>query len=82
MDNQFYRNIRPERFLKRIAKKAAKNKKRTMLLVFLFLLFLYLLFDNKGILKRISLESQHDEWVEKLKADSLETRANKSSGNG
>src|SRR4030066_2429513 len=74
MDNQFYRNIQPERFLKRIAKKAAKNKKRTILLVLLFFLILYLLFDNKGILKRISLESQHDEWMEKLKADRAETK--------
>jgi len=70
MDNQFYRNIEPERFLKRIAKKAAKNKRRTAL----FILFLYILFDNKGILKRLSLESQHGEWIEKLKADSLETK--------
>lgn len=74
MDNQFYRNIQPERFLKRIAKKAAKNKKRTLIIVLFFILLLYLLFDNKGILKRLSLESQHDEWIEKLKADSLESK--------
>jgi cell division protein FtsB len=74
MDNQFYRNIQPERFLKRIAKQARKNKKRTFLFILLFILFLYLLFDNKGIIKRISLESQHDEWIEKLKADSAETQ--------
>ena len=35
MDNQFYRNIEPERFLKRIAKKAAKNKRRTALFILL-----------------------------------------------
>jgi cell division protein FtsB len=74
MDNQFYRNIQPERFLKRITKKAAKNKKRTTLLVLLFFLVLYLLFDNKGILQRLNLESQHDEWIQKLKADSIETK--------
>jgi cell division protein FtsB len=74
MDNQFYRNIQPERFLKRIARKAKKNKKRTVLFVLLFILILYLLFDNKGIIKRISLESQHNEWTEKLKADSAETK--------
>ena len=74
MEDQFYRNLQPERFLKRIAKNAAKNKIRTIILIFLFLLFLYLLFDNKGIIKRISLESQHQEWIEKLKADSHETK--------
>jgi cell division protein FtsB len=74
MENQFYRNIQPERFLKKIGKSAAKNKKRTLILFLFFILFLYLLFDNKGIMKRLSLESQHDEWIEKLKADSMETK--------
>jgi cell division protein FtsB len=74
MDNQFYRNIQPERFLKKIAKNAAKNKKRTVLLVLIFLLVLYLLFDNKGIITRIRLEAQNREWIEKLQADSIETK--------
>jgi cell division protein FtsB len=74
MDNQFYRNIKPERLLKKIVKKAANNKKRTILIIFLFALFLYLLFDNKGILRRLSLETQHREWIEKLQADSAETK--------
>ena len=74
MEDQFYRNLQPERFLKKIAKGAAKNKKRTILLVILFLLFLYLLFDNKGIVTRLRLEAQHREWIEKLKSDSLETK--------
>ena len=74
MEDQFYRNLQPERFLKKIIKKAAKNKRRTILLIALFLLALYLLFDNKGIITRIRLEAQHREWIEKLKADSLETK--------
>ena len=51
-----------------------KIKSLEKLFFLLFFLFLYLLFDNKGILKRLSLESQHNEWIEKLKADSLETK--------
>ena len=74
MGDQFYRNLQPERLLKKIGKSAAKNKKRTVLLVVLFLLFLYLLFDNKGIIKRLSLEAQHNEWIKKVQADSLETK--------
>ena len=73
MGDQFYRNIQPERLLKKIGKSAAKNKKRTIILIALFILVLYLLFDNKGIIKRLTLESEHREWIEKLKADSLET---------
>ena len=74
MEDQFYRNLKTERFLKKAAKSAKKNKKRTVLLVVLFILFLYLLFDNKGIITRIRLESQHREWIERLKADSIETK--------
>jgi len=74
MDSQFYRNLQPERFLKRIATKASKNKRRTILLVLLFFLVLYLLFDNKGIIKRLKLESEHKEWIEKVNADSTETK--------
>ncbi len=74
MEDQFYRNLRPERLLKKIAKSAVRNKKRTIFLVIFFLLFLYLLFDNKGIITRIRLEAQHREWIEKVKADSIETK--------
>ena len=74
MEDQFYRNLQPERFLKKIAKSAAKNKKRTILLVILFLVFLYLLFDNKGVITRLRLEAQHREWIEKVKSDSVETK--------
>jgi len=74
MEDQFYRNLQPERLLKKIVKSAAKNKKRTIILVFLFLLFLYLLFDNKGIITRLRLEAQHREWIEKVKSDSIETK--------
>jgi cell division protein FtsB len=74
MGDQFYRNIQPERLLKIIGKSAAKNKKRTVIIIVFFFLFLYLLFDNKGIIKRINLEAQHNEWIQKLKADSIETK--------
>lgn len=73
MEDRFYRNIQPEKVLKKIVKSASKNKKRTIIIILAFLLFLYLLFDNKGIIKRIQLEKQHREWIEKVKADSLET---------
>jgi cell division protein FtsB len=74
MDDQFYRNIQPERLLKKIIKTAAKNKKRTVILIFLFILILYLFFDNKGIMTRLRLEAQRREWIQKLHDDSLETK--------
>lgn len=74
MEDRFYRNLHPERLFKKIAKSAAKNKKRTALIIALFLLFLYFLFDNKGIIARLRLEAEHREWIEKVKADSAETK--------
>jgi cell division protein FtsB len=74
MDNQFYRNLEPDRLFKKIAKSAAKNKKRTILLVLGCLVLLYLLFDNKGIIARLRLESEHRDWIEKVQADSAETK--------
>lgn len=74
MEDKFYRNLQPERFLKKISRSAKKNKRRTIFLIILFLLFLYLLFDNKGIITRIRLEVQHREWIEKVKSDSIETK--------
>jgi cell division protein FtsB len=74
MDSQFYRNLQPERLFKKIAKSAAKNKKRTLLIVLTFFFVLYLLFDNKGIVKRIQLEREHTEWQQKVRGDSAESK--------
>ena len=74
MDDQFYRKLQPEKLLKKIAKGAAKNKRRTILLILGAIIFLYFLFDNKGLITRIKLERQKKEWIGQLKKDSLETR--------
>ena len=73
MDDKFYRKYQPEKLLKKIAKSAAKNKKRSLFIIIAFILFLYFLFDNKGLMTRIKLERQEKEWIEQLKKDSLET---------
>lgn len=74
MDNHFYRNVHPEKLLKRIARSAKRNKRRTLLLLLAFIVFLYMLFDNKGVITRLKLERQRKAWEEQLKADSLETQ--------
>jgi cell division protein FtsB len=72
MDDQFYRTIQPKRWLRDIAHGAAKNKRRTAVLALLVFLALYLLFDNKGLLKRIRLESKRQELIDQVRADSVE----------
>ena len=73
MEDQFYRSIQPHHLGKRLLKKALKNKKKSALILLGSLLFFYVLFDNKGIIARVRLESQHKEVLRQLKADSLET---------
>ena len=74
MDEQFFRNLQPEKLLKKMAKKASKNKKRTVVLILLAFVTLYIVFDNKGVLKRIRLEHARAEWIQKVKIDSIETK--------
>ena len=74
MENQFYRKIPSSRRLfKDILKKAFKNKRRTLLVILVFTLFVYLTFDNKGVLARVRLESQKKELERKIIEAEAET---------
>lgn len=73
MTGDFYRSLRPGRLGRSLAKKAAKNKRTTIFVILALLAFLYLLFDNKGIITRARLESQRADLYEKVMADSVET---------
>ena len=74
MENEFYRKVPTRRFFKDVVKKALKNKKRTAILLAVFILFLYLMFDNKGILARVRLESQKKEMTQQVQQAEAETK--------
>lgn len=74
MDEHFYRNLQPEKFLKRLARSAKRHKRRTVFIVLATLVFLYMVFDNKGLITRIRLERQQRVWREQLQIDSVETQ--------
>ena len=74
MNSTFYRSLEPKRLWRDMAKKAAKNKRRTLIIALLALLFLYFLFDNKGIIKRIRLEGKKQEMTDQVRADSIESQ--------
>jgi cell division protein FtsB len=74
MENQFYRKIPTRRFFRDVVKKALKNKKRTAVFLAVFILFLYLMFDNKGILARVRLESQKKEMTQQVQQAEAETK--------
>ncbi len=76
MEDQFYRAIpTPRHFFKRLLKKAVKNKKRTTVLLLAFMLFTYLLFDNKGVIARVRLESQKHDLEQKIAQAEAETKS-------
>ncbi len=76
MENQFYRKIpSSRRLLRDIVKKALKDKRRTLILVASAILVVYLTFDNKGVIARVSLESQKKELEQKILQAEAETKA-------
>lgn len=72
MENTYYRSAHPEKLLKRIARSAKRRKRTTLLILLALIVFLFMLFDNKGLITRIRLEQQKRAWLEQLRADSLE----------
>jgi len=75
MESQFYRPGNTKRWLRSVAKSAAKNKKRTGLLLLASFLVFYLLFDNKGIIARVRLEMKKRDLIAKVAATEKENDA-------
>ena len=69
---EFYRNIDTKRWIRSLAKSASKNKRRTLILIGLAILALYLLFDNKGVITRVRLEMRERELRERVRATELQ----------
>ncbi len=69
----FYRSTAARKRLRTLARRASKNKRRTGLFMLAFVLLFYLLFDNKGIIARIQLESQRTDMRAKIAAAQAET---------
>lgn len=67
----FYRPADTRKWLRSIARSAAKNKRRTLMIIGLSILVLYLLFDNKGVIARIRLELQERDLREKVRQTEL-----------
>lgn len=66
MESQFYRPGNTKRWLRSVAKSAAKNKKRTGLVILASVLVFYLLFDNKGVIARVKLEMKKKDLTAKV----------------
>ncbi len=73
MAGDFYRSIPKKRRLKTFLKEVARNRRKALVALGVTLAIIYLLFDNKGILKRINLEIQRSELVTKVEDAQKET---------
>ena len=74
MEDNFYRSpSRRPRLTNRLFK-VLKNPRSVLTFLIGSALVLYVLFDNKGIVKRIRLELQRKEMIEKIEAAKQETK--------
>lgn len=73
MQGDYYRAIPRKRRLKKFLKGISRNRRRALLLLGGTLAIVYLLFDNKGIIKRVRLEMQKQEMIGKVEEAKKET---------
>lgn len=64
---KFYRKIKKQVSPENLAETVRENKRATAIAVAAFLLFLYILFNNNGVIARVRLEMQKSEALEKIR---------------
>lgn len=63
----FYRKIKKQLNPLNLTDKAKENPKSTILIILIFGVFLYVVFNSNGIYPRIKLEHQKQQMLEKIK---------------
>lgn len=74
MNGDFYRAIPKPRHLQGLFKRLLKDRRRLVSLIVALIAAIYLLFDNKGIIRRTSLELQKRDLTEKVTQARRETQ--------
>ncbi len=75
MEDRFYRREKKESLLKNLSKSIIANKKLMVLLAIAIPLILFVLFNPKGIVKRMSMEDQKrqmEKSIDSLKAEQID----------
>lgn len=73
VQGDFYRSIPKKKRLKTLLKGITKNRRKALAALVVTLALVYLLFDNKGIIKRVSLEMQRSEMIARVEEAQKET---------
>ncbi len=66
MNGDFYRALPRPRHLQGLVKRLVKDRRRLIFLLVALIATVYLLFDNKGIIRRTSLEFQKRDLTQKV----------------
>ncbi len=72
MDEQYYRKPKPRFSVGSLLTKIGKNKKLMLSLLFAIPLAMFMLFSNRGIMKKMSLEHDKEEMQAKVHEAELE----------
>jgi cell division protein DivIC len=64
---KFYRKIKKQVSPENLAETVKENKRTTVIVVGALILFLYAVFNSNGLLKRVNLEIQKKEAVERIR---------------
>jgi cell division protein FtsB len=64
---KFYRKIKKQVSPENLAETVKENKRATVIVAAAFLLFLYVMFNNNGIVARIQLEMEKTEALEQIR---------------
>ncbi len=67
MNGKYFRKIKKQLNVKKIAESLWNNKKLSAFLFAGFLIFLYVMFNSNGIVQRMRLERQRTEMLEKIR---------------
>ncbi len=74
MNGDFYRAIPQPHHLRGLVKRLLKDRRRVVSLLIALIATVYLLFDNKGIIRRTSLELQKRDLAQKVAEARRETQ--------
>ncbi|MCI0707957.1 MAG: septum formation initiator family protein [Ignavibacteriae bacterium] len=74
MEGDFYRKPRKRKLVAALRKKLFNTRRRALITIVGFVLLLYVLFDNKGIIARVGLEMEKQEMETKIEVAKEETK--------
>ena len=72
MDDHYYRKTKPRGKLHLLVSRAVRNKRFMLTLIVAVPVLMFMLFGNRGILKKMSLEAEKKEKQEKVRQAQIE----------